>query len=44
MDGKYKITFYNISKRGFDWLGEWVTPDETIMYPTWKIFCKKRTN
>ena len=43
LDGKYKITFYNISEKGFNWLGEWVTPDESIKYPTWKIFCKKRT-
>ena len=41
MDGKYKITFSNISGSGFHWLGEWVTPDESFSYPTWKIFCKK---
>lgn len=41
-DGKYKITFSNISKDGFNWLGEWVTIDESIIYPTWKIQCKKR--
>ncbi len=41
-DGFYKITFYNISARGFDWIGEWVNPDESIIYPTWKIFCRKR--
>ena len=42
MEGKYKITFYNISENGFDWLGEWVSPDESFKYATWKIFCKKR--
>lgn len=42
MDGKYKITFSNISEDGFDWLGEWVTPDESIHYPTWKIWCQKK--
>ncbi|MDT0608513.1 hypothetical protein [Croceitalea rosinachiae] len=40
--GFYKISFYNIKETGFDWLGEWVNPEETIQYPLWKIFCKKR--
>ncbi|MEO9511763.1 MAG: hypothetical protein ABJN84_08385 [Flavobacteriaceae bacterium] len=39
--GFYKISFYNIKKTGFDWLGEWVNPNETIHYPLWKISCKK---
>ncbi|MEM9544668.1 MAG: hypothetical protein AAGA77_01775 [Bacteroidota bacterium] len=42
MEGKYKITFSNISDLGFNWLGEWVNPDESIKYPTWKIECKKK--
>lgn len=42
MEGFYKITFQNISEKGFDWLGAWVDNAETIQYPTWKIFCKKR--
>jgi len=42
MDGYYKITFYNISTAGFQWLGEWVSTDEKIRYATWKIDCKKR--
>ncbi len=41
MDGFYKIRFYNISDEGFNWRGEWVNPDESIVYPTWMIFCKK---
>jgi hypothetical protein len=41
-DGFYKITFYNIKDDGFNWLGEWVNPDESFKYPTWKIDCKKR--
>ena len=40
--GFYKISFYNIQKTGFEWLGEWVNPEETIQYPLWKISCKKR--
>ncbi|GAA4274285.1 hypothetical protein GCM10022258_35810 [Aquimarina gracilis] len=44
MDGFYKINFYDITKNGFKWLGEWVNTDETISFPTWKIDCKKRKN
>lgn len=40
-EGFYKIIFSNISKEGFDWTGAWVSKDESISYPTWKIFCKK---
>ena len=42
MDGFYKITFKDITENGFNWLGEWVTLDESFKYPTWKIYCKKR--
>lgn len=42
MEGFYKIQFYDISRAGFKWLGEWVNPDESIRYPTWKIECEKR--
>ncbi|WP_338813690.1 DUF4440 domain-containing protein [Bernardetia sp. Wsw4-3y2] len=40
--GFYKIVFSNISKESFDWTGAWVSKDESIIYPTWKIFCKKQ--
>lgn len=43
MEGFYKITFGEINEKGFKWTGEWVNPDETIVYPTWKIECTKRT-
>lgn len=42
MDGYYRLTFSNISENGFNWLGEWVTRDESFSYPTWKIACLKR--
>jgi ketosteroid isomerase-like protein len=41
MEGKYKITFSNISPEGFDWLGEWVDKAETFSSPTWRISCTK---
>lgn len=40
--GNYKITFSEISEKGFNWLGEWVDKTETFSYPMWKIYCKKR--
>jgi hypothetical protein len=40
-DGYYRLTFYDISKTGYKWIGEWVDKSETIIYPTWKIECKK---
>ena len=42
MEGFYRLTFYDIANTGFKWIGEWVNPEETIVYPTWKIDCKKR--
>ncbi len=41
MDGFYKINFLDITEKSFYWQGEWVNPDESIIYPTWKIDCKK---
>lgn len=41
LDGFYRLTFYDMSRSGFKWIGEWVNPDETIQYPTWKIECVK---
>lgn len=43
MPGYYRITFFDMSENGFNWAGEWVNKDETIQYPMWNIFCKKRT-
>ena len=42
IDGYYRLTFSNISKNGFNWIGEWVSKDESIVYPTWKISCLKQ--
>jgi len=41
MDGFFRITFNNISKKGFNWLGEWVDSAQKIQFPTWKIYCTK---
>lgn len=42
MEGFYRITFSEMTDEGFKWRGEWVNPDESIVYPTWKIDCVKR--
>ena len=42
MAGNYKIRFYDISEKGFKWLGAWVTKDESFVYENWKIECVKR--
>ncbi|WP_343485581.1 nuclear transport factor 2 family protein [Allomuricauda sp. d1] len=42
MEGFYRLTFSDMDENGFKWAGEWVNPDETIVYPTWKIDCTKR--
>lgn len=40
-EGFYRLTFYDLSKTGYKWLGEWIDKTETISYPTWKIECTK---
>lgn len=43
IDGFSRLTFYDISEKGFRWIGEWHDPLEKVIYPFWKIDCKKRT-
>ena len=40
-DGFYRIIFSEISNDGFNWEGSWVLPDESVVYPTWRIYCIK---
>ena len=40
-DGFYRLTFYDISKSGYKWVGEWVDQKESVVFPTWKIDCKR---
>lgn len=40
-DGFYRLTFSDISKSGFNWVGEWVDKTEKTKYLTWKISCKR---
>ena len=41
-DGFFRLTFSDISEKGFNWVGAWVNTTETFSYPTWKISCTKR--
>lgn len=41
MEGSYRLTFYEMNAKGYKWVGEWVSKDESIVYPTWKIDCIK---
>ncbi len=41
MEGFFRLTFYDIRKSGYKWIGEWVDKSETVVFPTWKIDCKK---
>lgn len=42
IQGDSKLTFTNISEKGFDWIGAWISKDKTIEYPFRKIYCTKR--
>lgn len=38
-DGYFRLTFYDMSKSGYKWIGEWVDTTGTVVFPTWKIDC-----
>ncbi|ULC60281.1 hypothetical protein MBM09_04650 [Flaviramulus sp. BrNp1-15] len=40
-EGFYRLTFYDISKSGYKWVGEWVDKSESVVFPTWKINCTR---
>lgn len=40
-DGFSRLTFSEISESGFNWIGEWTSVNETVVFPFWKIWCKK---
>jgi len=45
LEGYYRLSFYDISKEGYKWVGEWVDKTEKIVFPTWKITClRKKSN
>lgn len=40
-EGFSRLTFYNINKKGYKWIGEWVDKTEKVVFPFWKISCVK---
>ena len=42
MSGDYRITFQDITDQGFEWRGDWVSKDRSIVYPSMTISCQKR--
>jgi len=40
-EGFFRLSFYDMSKTGYKWIGEWVDKTEKIVYPTWKIECTR---
>ena len=42
MEGKSRLTFYDITAGGYKWKGEWIDKAETIAYPFWTIDCRKK--
>ena len=40
-DGFSTLSFLNISDQGFDWSGEWISEDETVAVPFWRMQCHK---
>lgn len=41
MDGTSRLTFSGISEESFNWIGEWISEDESVVYPFWRISCVK---
>ncbi|SMD33111.1 hypothetical protein SAMN04488029_1476 [Reichenbachiella faecimaris] len=40
-DGFSRLTFYNFSEKGYSWIGEWIDVGNTVVFPFWKIECKR---
>ncbi|WP_282044273.1 YybH family protein [Winogradskyella flava] len=43
-DGYFRLTFYDISDLGYKWIGEWTDKTEKVVFPTWKIDCKREVS
>lgn len=41
LDGFSRLTFYDYNKNGYKWVGEWISADESIVFPFWKIACER---
>lgn len=41
-EGTFRLRFYDINESGYRWVGAWISKDESINYPTWKIDCTRK--
>ena len=41
-EGYSRLTFYDIDKKGYKWIGEWVDKTEKVKFPFWKITCTRK--
>jgi len=41
IDGINRLTFFDINDEGFQWKGEWVSLDGSVVFPYWRISCRK---
>ena len=41
MDGYSVLQFYDMTRDGYRWKGEWIKDDNTITYPFWYIDCRR---
>lgn len=41
-EGFSRLTFYDIDKKGYKWIGEWVDKTEKVKFPFWKITCTRK--
>ncbi|WP_020571159.1 hypothetical protein [Neolewinella persica] len=41
-EGTFRLRFHDISESGYHWVGAWVSKDESIIFPSWKIECTRK--
>ncbi len=39
LDGYSRLTFFDFSEKGYQWIGEWVDEGESFSYAFWRIAC-----
>jgi len=40
-DGFSTLTFSDVSAQGFDWIGEWISEDGSVVFLFWRTQCRK---